>query len=80
MVSRGDWGQGEDVIFLKNLADWCNENRGKREWQTPWEKIVPGRSSAQTNRRWKLMLKHIPDYQDRSFFEQVMYLKGKYLK
>ena len=45
-----------------------------------WGDLVPNRSVAQAKRRWLLMLKHIPEYKDRTFSDQVAYLRDKFLR
>ncbi|WZN60841.1 Myb family transcription factor [Chloropicon roscoffensis] len=77
MVDAGQWGPGEDTVMLRSLA---GRHQGKSEWEVDWGDLVPNRSVAQAKRRWLLMLKHIPEYKDRTFSDQVAYLRDKFLR
>ena len=67
----------EDTVMLRSLA---GRHQGKSEWEVDWGDLVPNRSVAQAKRRWLLMLKHIPEYKDRTFSDQVAYLRDKFLR
>ena len=37
------------------------------EWQVDWGELIPQRTAAAAKRRWRLMLKSVPDHQDKQF-------------
>ena len=75
MVTKGDWGQGNDRTLMANLYTM---GRGKQEWQINWGELVPGRTAAQVKRRWQLMQKSIPDYQDKTLEQKTKFLLERY--
>lgn len=70
----GDWGAGDDRRMLKALF----RSGAVNEWDVDWSALVPGRTSAVTKRRWRLMLKCVPDGADRDFADCIDYLVDAY--
>ena len=59
----GDWGIGDDRRLLKALfRSGCST-----EWQVDWSVVVPQRTAVAAKRRWRLMLKSVPDAQEKEF-------------
>lgn len=54
-------------------------HNGVNGLQVPWEDVVAGRTAKQAKRRWALMIKRVPDYQELGFNEQVTYLVDTFL-
>jgi Myb-like DNA-binding domain len=75
MVDRGDWGMGDDRRLLKAL--WRAGNVA--EFEVQWEGLVPERTAQQARRRWRLMVKVVPEYKEKEFSEVVEYLVSKHL-
>ncbi len=71
MVTKGQWGHGDDRVLLEALY---SSYLGQQEWHVNWDDLVPHRPAQQAKRRWKMMVKYIPDYQDRTFSQQVDFL------
>ncbi|KAK9840762.1 hypothetical protein WJX81_003109 [Elliptochloris bilobata] len=63
MVARGDWGSGDDRRLLRALL----ASGAAQEWQPDWGALVPTRTAAQARRRWRLMLKCVPEPAERGF-------------
>lgn len=38
-----------------------------REWQVDWGALVPERTAVAAKRRWRLMLKSVPEHQEKEF-------------
>ncbi|KAF6255253.1 hypothetical protein COO60DRAFT_234531 [Scenedesmus sp. NREL 46B-D3] len=56
MVEAGQWGRGDDKRLINSLAA-----AGAAEaYQVAWGSLVPGRTAEQCQRRWRLVLKHLP--------------------
>ncbi len=67
----GDWGSGDDRRMLKALL----ASGARQEFQVDWAELVQGRSAAACRRRWRLMLKCIPNRMERDDMrENLMYL------
>ncbi|GAX76397.1 hypothetical protein CEUSTIGMA_g3842.t1 [Chlamydomonas eustigma] len=75
MVSRGDWGRGDDKRMLTAL--WSNSYN--EVWEVLWGSLVDGRSEQQAKRRWLLMCKSIPDARNLSFQEILEMLVDKHM-
>ena len=75
MVSTGEWGIGDDRRLLRAL--YCLQP--KAEFEVPWEEAVPGRTSIQTRRRWRLMLKSVKDFRNKTMWQCVNELVSKHL-
>jgi hypothetical protein len=65
---------GDDRRLLKALF----RSGAANEWEVDWGELVPGRSAAVTRRRWRLMLKCVPDGPEKGFDECVDFLVEKY--
>ncbi|BDA51084.1 probable cyclin-D-binding Myb-like transcription factor 1 at C-terminar half [Coccomyxa sp. Obi] len=74
MVDRGDWGAGDDRRMLKALF----RSGAANEWEVDWNALVPGRHAGLTKRRWRLMLKCVPDGADRDFADCIDFLVDAY--
>lgn len=63
----GDWGIGDDRRLLKALF------RGgfSTEWQVDWGALVPQRTAVAARRRWRLMLKSVPDHLEKSLCDII---------
>ncbi|KAK9817342.1 hypothetical protein WJX74_005162 [Apatococcus lobatus] len=70
MVSRGEWGSGDDRRLIRALL----ESGAKQEFQVDWGNLVKGRSASTCRRRWRLMVKQVPEYFESAFHDSVMYL------
>jgi hypothetical protein len=75
MVDRGDWGTGDDRRLLKAL--WRAGDIS--EFEVQWDGLVPERTAQQARRRWRLMVKVVPNYKDKEFSQVVKYLVEKHL-
>ena len=75
LVSTGDWGIGDDRRLLKALYRAGHA----REWQVDWGAAVPERSAVAAKRRWRLMLKSVPAYQEKEFTDIVEELVSAHL-
>jgi hypothetical protein len=75
MIVRGDWGIGDDRRMLKAL--WRAGNIA--EYEVEWGRLVPQRTSQQAKRRWRLMVKGVPEYKEKEFGEAVEYLVNKHI-
>lgn len=75
LVHAGDWGIGDDRRLLKALfrAGYSTE------WQVDWGNIVSERTPLAAKRRWRLMLKSVPDYQEKDFADIVDELVSAHL-
>lgn len=74
MVSRGEWGAGDDKRLLKYLY----LSGALKEYEVDWSNAVQGRSASQSKRRWNLMRKSLPNKKS-EFRQQVEFLVDKYL-
>lgn len=70
----GAWGIGDDRRMLKALL----EERPAEEFEVDWEGLVEGRTAAQSKRRWRLMLKCVPNHRDMELPETIQYLVKTY--
>ncbi|EFN59006.1 hypothetical protein CHLNCDRAFT_49822 [Chlorella variabilis] len=75
MVARGEWGSGDDRRLLRALY----LSGAAHDYELDWSSLVRGRTAAQARRRWRLMLKVVPDHRDREFEELVEVLVDRYL-
>ncbi|KAK9824387.1 hypothetical protein WJX72_009904 [[Myrmecia] bisecta] len=74
MVSKGEWGSGDDRRLLRALLlSGCSH-----DWETDWGGLVAGRTAGQARRRWRLMLKCVPDRADKDFLESLDFLVSTY--
>ncbi|KAL0027351.1 hypothetical protein WJX79_003122 [Trebouxia sp. C0005] len=67
MVSKGEWGSGDDRRLLRALA----KTGVTHDFQVNWGQLVASRSAMQARRRWRLMLKCVKDATDREFHENL---------
>ena len=74
-LQTGDWGIGDDRRLLKALY----REGHSREWQVDWGAVVPERTAVAAKRRWRLMLKSVPAYQEKEFAEVVEELVSTHL-
>ena len=74
-MPTGDWGIGDDRRLLKALYRAGHA----REWQVDWGVVVPQRSAVAAKRRWRLMLKSVPAYQEKEFPDIVEELVSAHL-
>ena len=65
--SAGDWGIGDDRRLLKALF----KGSYSTEWQVDWSTLIPQRTATAARRRWRLMLKSVPDHQEKEFADIV---------
>jgi len=75
MIIRGDWGRGDDKSMLKAL--WRLGDIA--EYEVQWDKLVPKRTTQQARRRWRLMIKGVPEYKEKEFSDVVEYLVNKHI-
>lgn len=75
MVSRGEWGRGDDRRMLKAL--WSL--RPSAEYMVKWDDLVEGRTASQTRRRWRLMIKAVSGYREKEFDEILSSLVETYM-
>lgn len=75
MVARGDWGPGDDRRMLRSL--WTMQATAEHE--VAWDRVVTGRTAAQARRRWRLMLKAVPQNRDKEFPEVLDWLVETYM-
>jgi hypothetical protein len=75
MVSRGEWGKGDDRRMLKAL--WSI--RPNADYMVKWEDLVKGRTASQTKRRWRLMIKAVSGYREKEFDEILSRLVETYM-
>lgn len=61
---------GDDRRLLKGLL----MSGARQIFLVPWEGLVKSRTAQQAKRRWSLMLKQVPDKNEKSFSEQLDYL------
>lgn len=45
-----------------------------QEFEVNWINLVDQRSGVHSKRRWNLMVKHVPEYLQKSFDEQLNFL------
>lgn len=70
----GDWGVGDDRRLIRALL----KSGARMEFELDWAALVPGRSAKQALRRWRLMLRRIPNSSELDFFEQLEYLASTF--
>jgi transposase-like protein len=75
MVERGEWGVGDDRRMLRAL--WAAQPRG--EFAVNWAGLVGERTASQARRRWRLMIKAVPDCREKEFGELLESLVDKYM-
>jgi hypothetical protein len=75
MVSRGEWGKGDDRRMLKAL--WSI--RPSADYMVKWENLVKGRTASQTKRRWRLMIKAVSGYREKEFDDILSSLVETYM-
>ncbi len=75
MVSRGDWGPGDDNRMLRAL--WTGG--ASEEWDVQWGGLVEGRTEAQARRRWSLMIKRVPNARNMGFSERLEFLVDHFM-
>jgi hypothetical protein len=74
MVSKGIWADVDDYRLmdaLYNLDACCIED-------VDWDNLVENRTGDVCRQRWDQMVKHIGDYANKSFAEQVEVLSQRY--
>eukprot|EP00884_Botryococcus_braunii_P003467 jgi/Botrbrau1/13120/Bobra.0187s0077.1 len=72
MVERGLWGRGDDRRMLKALY----ESNALYDFEVDWANLVPGRGEMETRRRWTLMLKCVPKWQNMEFCDILDFLRA----
>lgn len=45
-----------------------------QEFEVKWNNLINHRSGVHCKRRWNLMVKHVPEYLQKSFVEQLDFL------
>ena len=65
--AAGVWGIGDDRRLLKALL----KGGYSTEWQVDWSTLIPQRTATAARRRWQLMLKSVPDHQEKGFADIV---------
>eukprot|EP00798_Chlamydomonas_sp_ICE-L_P006723 gene6723-3394_t len=74
MFSSGEWALGDDITLVRALqsagCEW--------EWEVEWDYLVSNRTAEQAKRRWRSMLKALPDCLEKSFDVCVEELAEKY--
>jgi hypothetical protein len=78
MVSRGQWGSGDDRRLLRSLYALC-AGEGARAWEVDWSSLVRGRTAAQARRRWRLMARGVPGARDSELADVVAALVARFL-
>ena len=66
----GEWGSGDDRRLLKALL----ASGATQEHEVSWGNMVPNRTAQQAQRRWRLMVKRVPDRYDKEFDEHLNFL------
>ncbi|KAL4437042.1 hypothetical protein ABPG75_004181 [Micractinium tetrahymenae] len=75
MVARGEWGSGDDRRLLRALF----LSGAAHDYELDWNQLVRGRTAQQAKRRWRLMVKSVPDNRDLEFGELVEALVDRHL-
>ncbi|PRW58651.1 myb family transcription factor family [Chlorella sorokiniana] len=75
MVDRGEWGPGDDRRLLRSMY----RSGVSHDYELDWASLVQDRTAAQCRRRWRLMLKVLPDHRDMDFDQQVEELVDRYM-
>eukprot|EP00798_Chlamydomonas_sp_ICE-L_P022010 gene22011-29069_t len=74
VFSSGEWDLGDDITLVRALQsagyEWL--------WEVEWDRLVPNRATEQSKRRWRSMLKSLPNYLEKSFNVCVEELAEKY--
>eukprot|EP00798_Chlamydomonas_sp_ICE-L_P025673 gene25673-11340_t len=74
IFSSGEWALGDDITLIRALqsggCEW--------PWEVEWDCLVPNRTAEQVKRRWRSMLKSLPDSLEKSFDVCVDELAEKY--
>jgi hypothetical protein len=70
----GDWGSGDDRRMLKALL----QSGAAAEWEVDWGGLVPQRSAQHARRRWRLMLKCVPEHAEKDFDQILDFLVTTY--
>ena len=73
-LHAGDWGAGDDRRMLRALV----RSGSTREWDVDWGGLVPQRSAQHAKRRWRLMLKCVPEHTEKEFHQILDFLVATY--
>eukprot|EP00798_Chlamydomonas_sp_ICE-L_P025728 gene25728-11386_t len=74
LFSSGEWDLGDDITLVRALqAGGC-----EWPWEVEWDRLVPNRTAELAKRRWRSMLKALPDGLEKSFDVCVEELAEKY--
>eukprot|EP00798_Chlamydomonas_sp_ICE-L_P025672 gene25672-11339_t len=74
LFSSGEWALGDDITLVRALHSGGYE----WPWEVEWDRLVPNRTPEQAKRRWRSMLKSVPDYLEKSFDVCVEKLAEKF--
>eukprot|EP00798_Chlamydomonas_sp_ICE-L_P030909 gene30909-35961_t len=74
VFSSGEWALEDDITLVRALKSAGYESW----WEADWGRLVPNRAAEHAKRRWKSMLKTLPDYLEKSFDVCVEELAEKY--
>eukprot|EP00798_Chlamydomonas_sp_ICE-L_P027725 gene27725-7371_t len=74
MFSSGEWALGDDITLVSALQSASCE----WPWEVEWDHLVPNRTAEQAKRRWRSMLKALPDHLEKSFDACVEELAEKF--
>lgn len=74
LVREAKWSDSDDYRLLDALyyQEACCEE------DVDWDNLVDKRAGEYCQKRWKEMVRHIGDYKERSFRDQINLLKGRY--
>eukprot|EP00887_Chlorella_sp_A99_P005250 scaffold1.g5250.t1 len=78
MVARGEWGSGDDRRLLRSVYAGVIAG-ATHDFELDWSQLVKGRGPQQARRRWRLMVKVVPDHRDMEFAGLVDALVDRYL-
>ena len=73
-MHAGDWGPGDDRRMLKALV----QSGAAHEWEVDWGGLVPQRGAQHAKRRWRLMLKCVPEHTEKEFDQILDFLVATY--
>eukprot|EP00798_Chlamydomonas_sp_ICE-L_P025778 gene25778-11446_t len=74
LYTSGEWALGDDITMVRALQSSSCE----WPWEVEWDDLVPNRIAELAKRRWRSMLKALPDYLEKSFDVCVEELAEKY--